>query len=177
VLMLGYMNQQALEETFQNQRVTFFSRSRNQLWQKGKTSGNTLQLVSVTADCDKDALLVLAHPEGPTCHFQTRSCFQDAPSPDLSWLGELDRIIERRSGADPEQSYTAKLLSGPMTRMAQKVGEEGVEVALAALGDDPNAVIDEAADLMFHLMVVLQARGLGLEQVAATLRSRHEDAE
>ncbi len=173
VLMLGYMNEEALAASLKTGLVTFFSRSRNKLWQKGETSGNTLKLVSIETDCDHDALLVVAEPVGPTCHLGTTSCFAGGLPPGPAWLGELSRIIDERSTADPASSYTAQLLNGPVTRAAQKVGEEGVEVALAAVSDDPNALSEEAADLIYHLMVLLRARDLSVADVMAVLQQRH----
>ncbi len=175
VLMLGYMNCEALSATLQSKRVTFYSRSRKCLWQKGKTSGNTLKLIAIETDCDRDALLVLAEPSGPTCHKGTRSCFADTVQSDLPWLGMLDRLIEGRRMADPGQSYTAQLLGGPLSRAAQKVGEEGVEVALAAVSDDPKELPQEGADLLYHLMVLLRAKGLCLQDVIEVLRQRHRE--
>lgn len=174
VLMLGYMNEAALRATLKSGLVTFYSRSRTQLWQKGETSGNTLKLVSVCTDCDRDTLLVLAEPAGPTCHLGRVSCFGDETFGGAAWLGELEGIIKARTGADPQQSYTAKLLNGPIDRAAQKVGEEGVEVALAAMKEDPGELSEEAADLLYHLLVVLRAKGVPFSQVMAVLRSRHD---
>ncbi|PHS21715.1 MAG: bifunctional phosphoribosyl-AMP cyclohydrolase/phosphoribosyl-ATP diphosphatase [Robiginitomaculum sp.] len=177
VLMLGYMNEEALERTLQSQKVTFYSRSRQTLWQKGETSGHTLDLVSINTDCDRDTLLVQARPNGPTCHNGTRTCFAKAPMAALPWLGKLGRVIDGRADADPKTSYTASLLNGPIERAAQKVGEEGVEVALAALSNDPDKLPEEAADLLYHLMVVLRAKGLGLDEVVKVLKDRHQSAD
>jgi phosphoribosyl-AMP cyclohydrolase / phosphoribosyl-ATP pyrophosphohydrolase len=177
VLMLGYMNEEALAQTLQSQNVTFYSRSRQTLWQKGETSGHTLDLVSINADCDRDTLLVLANPNGPTCHNGTRTCFAKAPMASLPWLGKLARVIDGRANADPQTSYTASLLSGPIERAAQKVGEEGVEVALAALSDEPDKLPEEAADLIYHLMVLLRAKGLGMDEVVKVLKDRHQNAD
>ncbi len=174
VLMLAYMNQDALQASLQTGKVTFFSRSRQQLWQKGETSGNVLELVSISADCDGDTLLVLASPAGPTCHKGDKTCFASAPEPGFSWLFELDQIIEERRQHDQAGSYTAKLLSGPVERAAQKVGEEGVEVALAAMGSDPAKLTEEAADLLFHLMTLLRHQNQQLEDVIKVLRQRHK---
>ncbi|VAV95226.1 Phosphoribosyl-AMP cyclohydrolase / Phosphoribosyl-ATP pyrophosphatase [hydrothermal vent metagenome] len=174
VLMLGYMNAPALDATLQSNKVTFFSRSRNTLWQKGETSGNILELVDISTDCDRDSLLVLAQPSGPTCHTGSRSCFAEAPAQDFSWLYQLQQIIDSRATDDPTQSYTAKLLQGPLERAAQKVGEEGVEVALAALHKNPEQLPEEAADLLFHLLVLLRAKRQNLGDVIGVLRSRHQ---
>ena len=169
VLMLGYMDRAALEATLSSRRVTFFSRSKGRLWTKGESSGHFLDLVSVDVDCDGDTLLVLAHPQGPTCHLQRESCF---PSARGSMLAELSALVETRAAEKPEGSYTTKLFEGGIRRIAQKVGEEGVETALASVVEDDDALLGEAADLVFHLLVLLRARGLGLEDVEAKLRTR-----
>ena len=173
VLMLGYMSREALAETEKSGRVTFFSRSKARLWQKGETSGNHLELVDLGPDCDGDALLVRARPAGPTCHRGTTSCFGDEAAPGVGFLAHLGHIIEERARALPPGSYTTELLSAPVTRVAQKVGEEAVETVVAALAQDDAALAGEAADLVYHLLVLLQRRGLGLEDVVATLRARH----
>lgn len=173
VLMLGYMNREALDTTLASGKVTFYSRSRQRLWTKGETSGNTLALKSIHADCDADALLVLAEPNGPTCHLGTDSCFGDASEPELAFLGRLDALVARRHAELPEGSYTTRLFDGGVRRIAQKVGEEGVETALAAVGEEDGALVGEAADLMYHLLVLLRARNLGLDEVCARLRERH----
>lgn len=174
VLMLGYMNEEAYEATLAKKVVTFWSRSKNRLWTKGETSGNTLDLVSVAVDCDRDTLLVKARPQGPTCHTGTKSCFGEAPGPDLAFLGALQAIVDQRASEAPEDSYTAKLLSRGVLKCAQKVGEEGVEVALAATAEDDEALLGEAADLIYHLTVVLKARELSLKDVARVLDARHD---
>jgi len=176
VLMLGYMNEAALVETLRRGRVVFFSRSRGELWLKGKTSGNYLDLVQVTTDCDRDSLLVLAQPTGPTCHKGTESCFADArrtAAERLAFLGLLEATIEARIADKPEGSYTARLFAQGPSRLAQKVGEEGLETALAAVTRDDDGVRSEAADLLFHLLVLLKARGLSFADVIEELRSRH----
>ncbi|MCH8521270.1 bifunctional phosphoribosyl-AMP cyclohydrolase/phosphoribosyl-ATP diphosphatase HisIE [Glycocaulis sp.] len=173
VLMLGYMNAEALAATQEKGLVTFWSRSKNRLWTKGETSGDVLRLVSIAADCDHDALLVQALPEGPTCHLGTRSCFGDIPGPVLAFLGQLSGIIDERAEAGGEESYTARLLSSGINKIAQKVGEEGVETALAGAAENDAALTGEAADLVFHLMVLLKARGLSLTDVAEELQRRH----
>jgi phosphoribosyl-ATP pyrophosphohydrolase/phosphoribosyl-AMP cyclohydrolase len=173
VLMLGYMSREALAATLADRRVTFFSRSRGRLWQKGETSGNVLALVSVHADCDLDALLVRAAPTGPACHLGTPGCFS-AEGPDgIGWLGELARIVRSRRDADPKASYSARLLAEGPSRIAQKIGEEGVELALAGAGGDREACVNESADLIYHLTVLMEARGFGWDDVAARLRERH----
>lgn len=173
VLMLGYMDPAALQATLGDGLVTFFSRSKNRLWRKGESSGNVLRLVSIATDCDRDALLVTAEPAGPTCHLGTRSCFGETDATGSAWLGALERIVAERAMAAPEQSYTARLLSEGRAKVAQKVGEEGVEVALAAVTRDDDGVIEESADLLFHLIVLLRARDIPLASVVDRLRSRH----
>jgi phosphoribosyl-AMP cyclohydrolase / phosphoribosyl-ATP pyrophosphohydrolase len=177
VLMLGYMNREALQETLARRRVVFFSRTRDTLWEKGETSGNTLDLVSVTTDCDSDALLVRVQPHGPTCHRNTTTCFGDGEPPraqGLGFLAQLEEVIAARIAQNPEGSYTAKLYAQGIKRMAQKVGEEGVEVALAAQAGDNPELVSEAADLVFHLALLLRARDLSLDAVGAELASRHK---
>jgi phosphoribosyl-ATP pyrophosphohydrolase/phosphoribosyl-AMP cyclohydrolase len=173
VLMLGYMNAEALAATQDKRLVTFWSRSKGRLWTKGETSGDVLDLVSLAADCDRDALLVRARPAGPTCHLGTKSCFGERPGPDTAFLGGLQAIVEDRASADPSESYTARLLGKGVLKVAQKVGEEGVETALAGAAEDDDALLNEAADLIFHLTVLLKARGKTLGDVAAVLESRH----
>lgn len=170
VLMLGYMDPAALQATLESGRVTFFSRSRQRLWVKGETSGHYLAVVALDADCDRDTLLVQARPAGPTCHLGRRSCFADAPS---DFLAELDAVVERRHRERPAGSYTSALFEGGVRRIAQKVGEEGVETALAAVVQYDGALLGEAADLLFHLQVLLRARGLSLADATAVLRQRH----
>jgi len=170
VLMLGYMSREALDATLASRRVTFFSRSKQRLWTKGESSGHVLELVSVDVDCDNDTLLVLARPQGPTCHLQRPSCFPSAPS---AFLGDLDALIERRERERPADSYTTRLFEGGIRRIAQKVGEEGVETALAAVAQDEAALLGESADLLYHLTVLLRARGLSLADAIEVLRARH----
>lgn len=177
VLMLAYMNRAAYEATCSGGLVTFYSRSRARLWTKGETSGNTLHLVELTFDCDRDTLLVKALPAGPACHLETTSCFGTATAPGVGFLAQLVRVIEQRAGADPESSYTASLLDSGLERIAQKVGEEGVETVIAALRQDDAALAGEAADLLYHLLVLLQARDLPFADIVEALRARHsEDA-
>jgi len=173
VLMLGYMNPDSLATTQETDLVTFWSRSKNRLWTKGETSGDVLHLVSLALDCDRDAILVQARPAGPTCHLGTVTCWGDDPGSDLAFLGQLGRIIDQRASAADEASYTARLLAKGIARIAQKVGEEGVETALAAVGESDEALLGEAADLIFHLMVLLKARGLSLSDAANVLKARH----
>lgn len=169
VLMLGYMDRAALAATRSSGLVTFFSRSRQSLWVKGETSGNHLALVSVQADCDADALLVLARPEGPTCHLGRSSCFPTAPG---DAVGALDALIAQRAATPQPGSYTTGLFESGLRRIAQKVGEEGVETALAAVAQDETALSNEAADLVYHLVVLLHARGLDWAAVRAVLAMR-----
>lgn len=176
VLMLAYMNAESLRATLQRGRAVFFSRSRQSLWEKGETSGNTLDVIDVEADCDADTLLVRARPRGPTCHRNTVTCFGDGTPPageGIGFLAQLESVIAARITDNPEKSYTAKLHASGIRRMAQKVGEEGVEVALAAQGGSSEELVGEAADLLFHLALLLRARGLSLEAVTAELAARH----
>ena len=176
VLMLGYMNDAALRETLGGGRVVFYSRSRETLWTKGETSGNYLNVVDVSTDCDSDAILVLADPVGPTCHKGTESCFAESASTDaqrLGFLALLENIIANRIADQPESSYTAKLFAKGTGRIAQKVGEEGVETALAAVSRDDEGLVSECADLLFHLLVLLKSRELDLERVVEELKARH----
>lgn len=176
VLMLGYMNRDALRTTLADKRVTFFSRSRNRLWTKGESSGHFLHLVQVIADCDNDTLLVTANPEGPTCHTGTETCFGDAAlteASSLSFLSRLESVIAQRISDRPEGSYTARIWSEGPTRIAQKVGEEGVEVALAAVTQADDRLIGESADLLFHLALLLKSRNLSLTAVVKELEHRH----
>jgi len=176
VLMLGYMNREALRETLERRRVVFFSRSKQRLWEKGETSGHFLDLVDIVADCDDDTLLVTARPRGPACHLGTRSCFGDearSAAERLAFLDRLATVIEARIADAPEASYTARLFAQGPRRIAQKVGEEGLEVALAAAAEGDENVVAEAADLLFHLLVLLRSRGLDLERVIGELEQRH----
>jgi len=173
VLMLGYMDRDALAATRASGKVTFFSRSRQRLWTKGERSGHVLELRSLHLDCDRDTLLVRAQPLGPTCHIGTATCFADAPPLPLAFLAELDRLVAQRAGARPEGSYTTGLFESGVRGIAQKVGEEAVETALAAVAQDDAELLGESADLLFHLIVLLRARGLGLVDVARMLATRH----
>lgn len=176
VLMLGYMNREALRETLANKRVTFFSRSKNRLWTKGETSGHFLDVVSVQADCDKDAILITATPQGPTCHTGARTCFGEAKTAasGLSFLARLEAVIAQRVRDRPDGSYTARLWADGPTRIAQKVGEEGVEVALAAVTQTDERLIGESADLLFHLALLLKSRNLSLADAVKELEKRHQ---
>jgi phosphoribosyl-ATP pyrophosphohydrolase/phosphoribosyl-AMP cyclohydrolase len=176
VLMLGFMNEEALRKTLELGRVTFFSRTKNRLWTKGETSNNFLEVVKIAHDCDNDSLLITANPQGPTCHRGTQSCFGDGVKSECTQVGfltKLEAVIADRIQQQPEGSYTAKLWSRGVTRMAQKVGEEGVEVALAAAIQDDERLVSESADLLFHLALLLKSRGLSLATVVAELERRH----
>jgi phosphoribosyl-ATP pyrophosphohydrolase/phosphoribosyl-AMP cyclohydrolase len=173
VLMQGYMNTDAINHTLETRHVTFFSRSKQRLWTKGETSGHTLDLVELSADCDKDSILALACPNGPTCHLGTETCWADAKSPSVSFIAELEQVIASRKGASPDSSYTAHLYSKGIKRIAQKVGEEGVETALAATVKDLDELKNESADLLYHLLVLLQASDLSLSDVVEVLQARH----
>lgn len=174
VLMQGYMDQDALAKTLETGKVTFFSRSKQRLWTKGETSGNTLDLVSVACDCDQDSLLVLANPNGPTCHTGVESCWFDGNTPAFTFLADLERVLAARKDADPKSSYTASLYNKGIKRIAQKVGEEGVETALAATVHDKEELKNEAADLLYHLTVLLQASDMSLNDALNVLRERHK---
>ncbi|KRG40691.1 phosphoribosyl-ATP pyrophosphatase [Stenotrophomonas panacihumi] len=170
VLMLGYMNAEAQAATRASGQVTFYSRSKQRLWTKGESSGHFLEVVSIDQDCDDDTLLVLAHPRGPTCHLGRASCFPDAPG---NFLGTLDALVAERERERPAGSYTTSLFEKGTRRIAQKVGEEGVETALAAVAQGDEELIGESADLLYHLLVLLRARGLGLADVLQLLETRH----
>ena len=172
VLMLGYMDAKALAATCELGHVTFYSRSKQRLWTKGETSGHFLKLRSIAIDCDGDTLLLMARPVGPACHNGTTTCFGEFPGPELSFLGQLDRLVEQRYHERPEGSYTTRLFEAGTRRMAQKVGEEGGATALAAVAQDADDLLAESADLVFHLLVLLRDRGLGLADVAKVLRAR-----
>lgn len=179
VLMLGYMNFAALMKTLESGRVTFFSRSRRRLWTKGETSGHYLAVSHVSSDCDGDALLVQAVPEGPVCHTGTPGCFPASMRSDaerLEFLATLEHVIADRIASKPDASYTARLHGEGLRRVAQKVGEEGLELALAAAGGNSQSVIGEAADLVFHLLLALQSRGQSLAAVVAELEKRHAES-
>ncbi|WP_272670369.1 MULTISPECIES: bifunctional phosphoribosyl-AMP cyclohydrolase/phosphoribosyl-ATP diphosphatase HisIE [unclassified Providencia] len=173
VLMLGYMNPEALQVTLDSRKVTFFSRTKQRLWTKGETSNHFLNLVDIYPDCDSDTLLALALPDGPTCHNGTQSCFAPAQS-DWGFLFELETLLKERKTASPESSYTARLYASGTKRIAQKVGEEGVETALAATVNDRAELTNEAADLMYHLLVLLQDQELDLSTIIKHLKERHQ---
>ncbi|MBK9037944.1 MAG: bifunctional phosphoribosyl-AMP cyclohydrolase/phosphoribosyl-ATP diphosphatase HisIE [Bdellovibrionales bacterium] len=172
VLMLGYVNQESMERTLATSRVTFFSRSRNTIWEKGETSGNTLQLVRWAIDCDSDTILILAKPDGPTCHTGQVSCFGNGASGAWGFLEELEAHLEIRRQDSTGQSYTAKLLESGIRRVAQKVGEEGIETVIAAVSGDKGDLANETADLIYHLLVLLLARGMSWKDVLEVLAQR-----
>ncbi len=172
-LMQGYMNEDALKQTISSGKVTFFSRSKNRLWMKGESSGHTLALIDISADCDNDAILVLAKPNGPTCHTGAKSCWFNSQTADYTFLSELEQLVASRKTDAPASSYTASLYQQGIKRIAQKVGEEGVEAALAAATGDLEELKNEAADLMYHLMVLLQATDLSMADVVEVLKQRH----
>lgn len=177
VLMLGYMNREALALTQQSGRVTFWSRSKQRLWIKGETSGNFLQLRALAADCDGDSLLILADPQGPVCHLNTPTCWgPDAPQAavqDLVFLGALEQVLAERIALRPAGSYTASLVEQGVLRIAQKVGEEGLELALASVAESNQKVVAEAADLIYHLLLLLRVKGASLGAVVRELEARH----
>lgn len=170
VLMLGYMNEEALQKTQRDNIVTFFSRSKNRLWTKGETSGNYLKVVSITKDCDQDTLLIQVNPSGPTCHNGTTSCFADETP--LPFLNQLEQVIEDRIANQNENSYVASLFQKGINKIAQKVGEEAVELVIEAKDNNPDLFLNEAADLLFHYLLLLKAKGFGLADVENILKSR-----
>ncbi|MEO0776824.1 MAG: bifunctional phosphoribosyl-AMP cyclohydrolase/phosphoribosyl-ATP diphosphatase HisIE [Bacteroidota bacterium] len=172
VLMLGYMNREALEKTLAERRVTFFSRSKQRLWTKGESSQNYLDLVDIKLDCDRDTLLVLAHPHGPTCHTGATTCFGEVEA-DIAFLKSLQKTIKERHDHPSGQSYTASLFAKGINKVAQKVGEEAVELVIEAKDDNEELFLGEAADLMYHYLVLLRAKGYGLEDVVSVLEKRH----
>ena len=174
VLMLGFMNQEAYDEKVSTGKVTFFSRTKNRLWMKGESSGNTLQVVSITADCDNDTLLIKAIPAGPVCHTGADTCFGEKNVEDIMFLKYLQNFIERRRQEMPEGSYTTTLFQKGVNRMAQKVGEEAVETVIEATNGTEDGFIYEASDLVYHLIVLLTSKGLRLEDLARELKKRHK---
>ena len=176
VLMLAYMNREALAQTLSRRRAVFYSRSKQRLWEKGETTGHTLDVVDVALDCDGDTLLITARPRGPACHNGTLTCFGDdarSAATGISFLAKLEGVIAQRANEKPEDSYTARLLGKGINKVAQKVGEEGVETALAGVNESEQKLVEESADLMFHLLVLLRARGVKLLDVVRQLESRH----
>lgn len=173
VLMHGYMDRAALQKTVRTRRVTFFSRTKQRLWTKGETSGNFLHVDAITVDCDNDTLLIAARPDGPTCHRGTTSCFGEGGASGAGFLAHLDGVVASRLKSRDKSSYTYRLVSDGVARVAQKVGEEGVETALAAVSGKDREFAGEAADLLYHLIVLLRARGLSLADAIAVLETRH----
>lgn len=174
VLMVAWMDAAALEETLRSGEATFYSRARRLRWRKGETSGNRLKIDALALDCDGDAILLSVTPTGPACHVGAVSCFGDDPAPGFGSLGRLERAIAARANASPEESWTARLLAAGPKRIAQKVGEEGVETALAGASGDARELCEESADLLYHLAVLLHARGLGIADVMKVLDRRAE---
>jgi phosphoribosyl-AMP cyclohydrolase / phosphoribosyl-ATP pyrophosphohydrolase len=174
VLMLGYMNEEAYAKTIADKRVTFFSRSKNRLWTKGETSENFLDVVSMATDCDQDTILIQVNPAGPTCHTGADTCFNESNADNAAWLDQLKHIIRSRKNASADTSYTASLFQKGTHKVAQKVGEEAVELVIEALMKNDELFKGEAADLIFHLLVLLEDRGIGLEEIVKTLQARHQ---
>ncbi|WP_138431590.1 bifunctional phosphoribosyl-AMP cyclohydrolase/phosphoribosyl-ATP diphosphatase HisIE [Fodinibius saliphilus] len=177
VLMLGYMNKEALETTLEKERVTFYSRSKERLWTKGETSGNFLDLVDIQKDCDNDTLLILANPHGPTCHTGEQSCFYEKdfkPNQDLSFIGNLEQLIQGRKKEMPENSYTTHLFTEGLDKITQKVGEEAVETVIASKNSNESAFVGEVADLIYHLLVLLTEKGIPLKKIIGRLKERHQ---
>ena len=174
VLMLGYMNEEAYLKTIAEKRVTFFSRSKNRLWTKGETSENYLGVVNILVDCDQDTILIQANPEGPTCHTGADTCFNESSQDNAAWLDYLKHVIRSRKNETAEKSYTASLFQKGTHKIAQKVGEEAVELVIEALMKNDDLFKGEAADLIFHLLVLLEDRGIGLEEVIKLLQERHQ---
>jgi phosphoribosyl-ATP pyrophosphohydrolase/phosphoribosyl-AMP cyclohydrolase len=176
VLMMAYMNREALDETLKRRRAVFYSRSKQRLWEKGETTGHTLDVVDLALDCDADTLLITARPRGPACHNGTLTCFGDEPrtaASSIAFLAKLEAVITQRSAEKPDVSYTARLLAKGINKVAQKVGEEGVETALAGVVESEQKLVEESADLLFHLLVLLRARGVPLSRVVQELEKRH----
>ena len=175
VLMLGYMNEESLQKTIETQKVTFFSRSKQRLWTKGEESGNFLELVSIKNDCDGDTLLIQAKPVGPTCHTGAYTCWQEANSDNYGFISELEATIKsRRENSDSEKSYVASLFEKGINKIAQKVGEEAVEVVIEAKDDNDDLFLSESADLLFHYLILLQAKGFQLNDVVEVLKGRQK---
>ena len=175
VLMLGYMNEESLQKTIETGKVTFFSRSKQRLWTKGEESGNFLNLVSIKNDCDGDTLLIQAKPVGPTCHTGADTCWQEPNSQSFGFISNLEKTIKtRRENADSEKSYVASLFEKGINKIAQKVGEEAVEVVIEAKDDNDHLFLDESADLLFHYLILLQAKGFELNDVVNVLKARQK---
>ena len=173
VLMLGYMNSEALEKTLSEGKVTFFSRSKNRLWKKGETSNNYINAKEILIDCDSDTLLIKAKPDGPTCHTGDDTCFQESNEIGIEFLDQLTDVIKERRTKSPDESYVAHLFSKGLNKMAQKVGEEAVELVIEAKDNDESLFLNEGADLLFHYMVLLEAKGYSLKDIILILKERH----
>ena len=174
VLMLGYMNAEALEQTIETKKVTFYSRSKQRLWMKGEESGNVLNLVSIKNDCDNDTLLIHVNPQGPTCHKGTDTCWNEENNQDFGFISKLEETItDRIINADSKKSYVASLFKNGINKIAQKVGEEAVEVVIEAKDNNDRLFLDESADLLFHYLILLQAKGFKLNDIVEVLKSRH----
>lgn len=173
VLMLGYMNAEAYAKTIAEQRVTFFSRSKNRLWTKGETSGNHLHVVSIKNDCDQDSLLIKVRPDGPTCHTGADTCWNEVNTDELAFLRKLESILTERKNNPAANSYTASLFQKGINKIAQKVGEEAVEVVIEAKDQNDELFLNESADLLFHYLILLQAKGFQLKDVTRILEARH----
>ncbi|MDX1903673.1 MAG: bifunctional phosphoribosyl-AMP cyclohydrolase/phosphoribosyl-ATP diphosphatase HisIE [Thermonemataceae bacterium] len=174
VLMLGYMNQEAYEKTQKEQIVTFFSRSKQRLWTKGETSGNFLKVKDIKIDCDTDTLLIKVEPLGAVCHTGADTCFEEKNQGNLYFLGYLSEIIKQRKQEAPDKSYTSSLFAKGINKIAQKVGEEAVELVIEAKDDNKELFLGEAADLLFHYLVLLEAKGSSLDEVIGVLANRHQ---
>ena len=174
ILMLGFMNQAAVDATLAEGKVTFYSRSKNRLWTKGEESGNFLNYISMSLDCDQDSLLIQANPEGPVCHMGTDTCWGEDNNNSIGFLNQLEKIIADRKNADPSSSYVASLFAKGINKIAQKVGEEAVEMVIEAKDNNEQLFLDESADLLFHYMILLQSKGYALADVAKVLAQRHK---
>ena len=175
VLMLGYMNAESYQKTLDTQKVTFFSRSKQRLWTKGEESGNFLNLVDIKNDCDNDTLLIQVKPDGPTCHTGSDTCWQDTNNQEYGFISKLEETIKsRRENADSQKSYVASLFEKGINKIAQKVGEEAVEVVIEAKDNNDDLFLDESADLLFHYLILLQAKGFQLNDVVNVLKGRHK---
>jgi phosphoribosyl-ATP pyrophosphohydrolase/phosphoribosyl-AMP cyclohydrolase len=175
VLMMGYMNAEAYQKTLESQKVTFYSRSKQRLWTKGEESGNYLNLVSIKNDCDEDTLLIQVKPEGPTCHTGSDNCWQESNSQNYGFISKLEETIQiRKENADSEKSYVASLFKSGINKIAQKVGEEAIEVVIEAKDNNDDLFLDESADLLFHYLILLQAKGFQFEDVVKVLKNRQK---
>jgi phosphoribosyl-ATP pyrophosphohydrolase/phosphoribosyl-AMP cyclohydrolase len=175
ILMLGFMNKEALSETINKQKVVFFSRTKNRLWLKGETSKNYLNVVSINSDCDNDTLLIKAKPDGPTCHTGSKSCFNEVDENNSVFLDYLFKLVKQRKIEMPEKSYTTHLFERGSDRIIQKVGEEAVETVIAAKNRDRNEIVNEVSDLFFHILVMLAEQGIELSEIVGNLQQRHSD--